>query len=303
MPLATAEGPVELHFSFSDAPLWDVAEWNTSVVVGRDVDPVSDAWAELRRSGAEYLLFSRWTGDLRIRPGEVIGRPRSPHLRIPLEMEFLEVALAVVLHPRGVPVLHGATISIDGGAVGLLATSGSGKSSLAIALLMQGCALLSDDVFAVHGSEHLIWPGHFGMRIHADTAAALLPVDSYRPLFPGYEQGKYVTNVRRWGRVSETPLPLRALYLVDAQAGMPDARITSLRGFAALRALVDAELGRFGDQAARFSRLSELARDVPVRRLSFPRDYTALPYVADLLIRDAQTLSTPSVPVRVGHHG
>src|ERR1044071_5633857 len=46
-------------------------------------------------------------------------------------------------------------------AVMLLAASGSGKSSLALALLQHGCSLLSDDVVAVHGPNHLVWPGHF----------------------------------------------------------------------------------------------------------------------------------------------
>ena len=62
---------------------------------------------------------------------------------------FSTRVVAAALHQRGLLVLHGAVIEIDGVAVALLAGSGGGKSTLTGALIRQGHRCLADDMTVV----------------------------------------------------------------------------------------------------------------------------------------------------------
>ncbi len=47
--------------------------------------------------------------------------------------------------PAGARIVHASAVALDGRAVLILGPSGSGKSSLALALMASGCTLVSDD--------------------------------------------------------------------------------------------------------------------------------------------------------------
>ena len=62
---------------------------------------------------------------------------------------FIGSPFTVLLQQRGLLTLHAAAVATEAGAVLLLGTSGSGKSSLAAALGERGYPLLADDVTGV----------------------------------------------------------------------------------------------------------------------------------------------------------
>jgi hypothetical protein len=85
------------------------------------------------------------------------------------------VACAVLLSSAGMPLLHGAAVALDGGAIGILGESGQGKSTLAAALLGAGGRLLSEDLLAFtrRGEELEVEPGYGRISLLPDSCEAL----------------------------------------------------------------------------------------------------------------------------------
>lgn len=94
--------------------------------------------------------------------------------------------LGVLAYQRGVLPLHGNTAVIDGQAIAICGRSGTGKSTLASALLLRGHRLISDDVLPivsgpdgydalVAGNHIRLWAAtltHFGQEISGLRRAA-----------------------------------------------------------------------------------------------------------------------------------
>ena len=84
---------------------------------------------------------------------------------------FLVGMWAVLLQQRGVATLHAAAVRTPAGAVLLLGRSGSGKSSLAAALVERGHALLADDVtgLMLRDGQVVALPSFASMRLWKQT--------------------------------------------------------------------------------------------------------------------------------------
>jgi hypothetical protein len=81
-----------------------------------------------------------------------------------------------VIHQRGLLALHANAFLHRGEAVLVLAHSGTGKSTLAAAMNERGCAVLADDVCAVHaapGEEPMVYPGVPQIKLWRDAAERL----------------------------------------------------------------------------------------------------------------------------------
>jgi hypothetical protein len=130
-------------------------------------------------------------------------------------------ALPFVAVMRGLEVLHASAVATGSGAVAFSGHSGSGKTSLAMAMQRQGAALLTDDVLAVEraGEELMAHPG-------APIAAVELG-EAERLRDDGVGLGE-VLAVNQRERVERTVLadaaqPLRALFFLQRapQGGEP----------------------------------------------------------------------------------
>jgi hypothetical protein len=280
-----------LNFQLNQFPVWRKDEWEAADRLYPKSENVENSFFVLRQFGETLLYRVKRVGDLRIHPEEMSGYSHNSGNYLPLEMESLEIGVGLILSGQGVPVFHAAGVEIDGEAVALVAYSGSGKSSLATTLVKRGCGFLADDIVAAHGNSYKVWPGHLQMRLHPDSAVALLEPEHYSPIYPENTNSKCFTRVHRWGRIQKEPCPLKAIYLVDSGPANQVVHIASITGYRGLQTLVHNQI-RYDDlgHKARLALFAEMLRHVSVRKISYPHDYTLLDQVADQLIADVQNL-------------
>jgi hypothetical protein len=123
--ICRATVPVTLQGAITSAPTWEMA-------------------------GESFLLRVPGLARFLIARGREIDVELEPDAREHDATGFvLGTCLGVLLHQRGVLVLHGAAVASDGRAIAICGASGAGKSTLAAALCRQGCAFAVDDVCVV----------------------------------------------------------------------------------------------------------------------------------------------------------
>lgn len=249
----------------------------------RDEDGESLSYLD-RFPEMEVLRFPG-IADFYLAPGQITGHLLDPDRPDLMELRLLGPVLSYWLERLGIPVLHAAAVRVDAGAVGFVAHSGGGKSSLAAALLQAGAPLLTDDLLPVEesGGTFLARPGYPQMRMEPDSARHFFgTADGLIPVCP--DDTKLHAPV---GTFEDTPLPLTALYLVERRPGpveilplpKPQAVIELVRhSFSPY--LVEA----VGLQPRRLDLFARLVRQVPVCRLLCPAGLEHLPRVAEAIL-------------------
>ena len=189
---------------------------------------------------------------------------------------LLGPVFAALLHQRGRVVLHASAVAVDGKAIAILGDSGAGKSTTAAAFLRHGHGFLADDVVALSpaaAGDLMIVPAFPQLKLWPDAADALGPVAGGRRVFPGVD--KCAMPVR--SSFVPRPLPLARAYVLDPG---PLASVEPLTGATGLVALMRHTYGRqvlYAHRAASlFAECADVARRVPVRRLSAPRSLDRL---------------------------
>lgn len=250
----------------------------------------SDWFTYARRpDGSDYI---RWSGlsEFEISPD---GRRIVCHLldrgsRETLNVYLLGQVLSFALVKRGIEPLHATAVMIDDEAVAFVGDCGYGKSSLGAAFYQEGCPVLTDDLLAVTErnerllaypgpgrikllpvvARHLLGTVRTGTRMNPDTAKLVIPLaGSGTALGPG-------------------PFPLRAIYVLNAPRAVARRDRITIRPLSPRRAFLALVRNTFNPVVAEHTRLARLldraawvAQKVPLKSLSFPRTWSALPAV------------------------
>lgn len=247
-----------------------------------------------------WLAVGRRGGDWRLRFGDAVDffvsdrgsvvRAAAP-ARFPddsLRHLLVDQVLPLVLCARGRLILHGSAVRSPWGGILLIAPSGGGKSTLAVALAEHGWKLMSDDYVRIRlraGSATAV-AAYAGARLWPDVLEGIAASSSEMPRVSHYSAKRRLRRDALRGRTALSS-PLRRIYLLGEAAGV-SVRAVSLRD--ALVALLsqtlrlDAAGGR--DEERRLDLLGRLCETVAVRQLSFPRVLDGLPRVKDALERD-----------------
>ncbi len=152
--------------------------------------PETEAQAEadvsIRRAGAEadgsdgFRFEVPNVARYRIVGGrEIIVDPMPGASEQAIRLYLLGSALGVLLHQRGLLVLHANAIVIDGAAVLFMGPSGAGKSTLAAWFAARGYPVLTDDICAVEvgaDGKARVLPGLNRLRL-SDEASERLAID------------------------------------------------------------------------------------------------------------------------------
>jgi len=180
------------------------------------------AWLYLRYGYREHFAEFGIGQDGREVRAHASGEITDGDLASLLEGAILGGALRLL----GNVCLHATVLTVENRAVALMGQSGAGKSSLAWALLEQGCRLLSDDFAAFSHSDNLLFvqPGRTKLRLWPDVAERVRvgsgSLERLYPLVP--ELKKLVATDPEI--IERNPTQLHAIYLLnrrDARIDMP----------------------------------------------------------------------------------
>jgi hypothetical protein len=260
--------------------------------------PSRSRWFECRSldDGATYL---RWSGlfEFLISPDArtIEYAPLEGATDESLTTYLLGQVLSFSLLSRGSEPLHATAVVIDGEAVAFLGDCGYGKSTLGAAFVARGFPILTDDVLALERRAGR-WFAHAGpprLKLFPSVARQVLARAEGSRLNTG--TSKLVLPLTR-REASRGPVPLKALYVIPGPGRRPDRiAVSALEGQRAFLAIVRAafNLIRVDRERLRsqFTAASQLARDVPLRTLRYPRRLSLLGDVCGAVIADAANLT------------
>lgn len=240
----------------------------------------------------ETYLFWGQVGKFLIRNGrEVVIEPAAEAEERVVRLPLLGAVMAVLLHQRGLLVMHATSVAVNQQAVAFVGVKGQGKSTTAAALYKQGYPLLADDVVALDLTTGLpqVIPGFPQFRLWADAVTTVFEgdLDQLPRVHPQLD--------KRACRITEgfatESLPLKRLYVL---AGGSVPAIQPLDPQTAIKQLIShSYVARFGNQllqgqraSLHFQQCMTLAKHAPVCLLERPRSLSLLPDVVQLVKKD-----------------
>jgi HPr Serine kinase C-terminal domain len=254
----------------------------------RELNRRTDGGTDFTASENDFCFRWEGIGTFSISAGSEIVVDPAPAVHDGLLREFLlGPVLAVVLQQRGLLVLHGSTVEIDGAAVVFLGGPGWGKSTLAAALHARGHGLVADDVTAVgfDADGPVVRPAYPQLRLWPDSVRAVGDDPAALPrLRPELEKRARPVAAN----LSATRLPLRQIYVLRKNGAMgakplppQDAVIELVRHTYAVGFLADDEV-----RAAHLRQCGEACAHARTRRLTTSSSLQDLSALADLVERD-----------------
>lgn len=221
--------------------------------------------------------------------------PQSPE---DVSSYLLGPVLGIILRLRGIVCLHAGAFVTPGGAIAVVGSEGSGKSTTAAALAQRGLPVLADDIVALLPSKNgfVVPPGPTSIRLWPRSVEALFgSPDALPPLTPTWEKRGLDLAAPRYA-VPSARVPLRAIYFLgEREAGSQAPRVEPMSERDALLSLVvnsyGAEILDRQQRAAEFEVFARLVKMVSLRRLISSTDITRLPAFCDTLLRDTEELA------------
>ncbi len=201
--------------------------------------------------------------------------------RSAVALDVIGIVLPFLLHREGAWCLHASAVQTASGVIAFVASPGTGKSTLALALSQHGCALVADDVVVMRPAADgiTVVPSDLPLRLRAETARVA---------------GEAVHAIDAWGKVridapaASAPLRLAAIYVLSPVAA--DAlveRVPRATRAAALALLANGKITELlGADATgdALHRCVDIAERSTVFDLAVPRDLARLHDVTDVLL-------------------
>lgn len=256
-------------------------------IAPHEPSPILCASASLNRV---HLTWGA-VGDLLIEEGRRITvLPRPDADEDALRLFILGAGLGVLLHQRGLLVLHASGVVIGDRIIGFIGSKGWGKSTTAASLHQRGHALISDELLVVRFDDRdqpLVMPGPPQMRLWSDALVSTggNPDSAIRVRT---SIDKFNVNA---ANIAVEALPFHSLYLLDIGEELIIQPMSSSESFFGV--IPHLYVGRFGTQFLQstdisriFQKLTFLLKKITVRRLSRPWDLNQLPAIAQQVEQD-----------------
>lgn len=168
----------------------------------------------IHSSSDEILFIVPLTATFKVSNGNKIEITRHHEDDVRCRIFLLGTVMTLILHQRGMLVLHGSAIDHHGQAIIFCGPRGSGKSTLSATYQKEGFPLMSDDVCAIYfdelGNPWLI-PSFPVQKLYEDASQRLgLSMDKGTPV-PNTPK-KFIYPVAHY---TSTALPLKAILFIE----------------------------------------------------------------------------------------
>lgn len=256
-------------------------------IASHEPSPILCASASLNRV---HLTWGA-VGDLLIEEGRQITVLPCPDADDDaLRLFILGAGIGILLHQRGLLVLHASGVSIHGRMVGFIGAKGWGKSTTAAFLNRRGHALISDELLVVDFDDRgqpLSIPGPPQIRLWSDALVSTGgDPDTALRVRSGVD--KFNVNAEN---IAPEALPFHSLYLLDAGEEFAIQSMTPSEAFFGV--VPHLYVCRFGTQFLQstgaicaFQQLNFLLKKITVKRLLRQWNLGQLPDIARRVEQD-----------------
>ena len=281
--------PELLPWPFGERTVPDITIRETSVPAVLD-NPVTQGESLVVSADGSVLLHIKGLVRILARGGneifvEILRHEASEGWRLFL----LGSTLGHIIHQRGLFPLHAACLKVAGRTIAIAGASGMGKSTLAMAMVQRGHALLSDDLTVIQQAglaiPHVL-PAFPRLKLWRDTLEKLAIDPGGVPRVRDGMDKFNLASSHSFG-FDPAPSPLHAVLLLNEQAALGLAAVPVLEAAAAIRDHmfrpgIGALLGK-AHQGRLFRQSVALASTVKIRRLQRPKEFAALAATIDLI--------------------
>lgn len=178
-------------------------------------------------AGERFLIRIPGVARFLLRDGRAIDfEPEAGADPADIPIFILGTVFGILLHQRGQIVLHASAVAVEGKAILFCGTSGSGKSTIAAALVQHGRPLVTDDLCALSiGSDGpvAVHPDGRQLRLWSQTIDRLALGDRRGERMRARLEKYYVES----DGVSDRALPLGAIYVLRESRQPQHAGITA----------------------------------------------------------------------------
>lgn len=200
-----------------------------------------------------------------------------------LMLGLASVITGVCLNLQGKIAIHANAIALEGLACAFVGHSGMGKSTLTAYCTKEGADFINDDVLIVDEGG-LVTPGDSRLKLYPHTGKSL---GFNAPEAIGYQKNCYDMG-QLGAKFHSAPLPLGIIYLL-AKGGEDRIYSEQLPPTQAVFNLLTHSYYAsklIEDNPSIFNTYINLVRQVPVKRLFYPRNFQLLPQVYDFLCQE-----------------
>ncbi|WP_306256560.1 HPr kinase/phosphorylase [Pararhizobium sp. IMCC21322] len=233
-------------------------------------------------------------GTFKVRYGNEIVVEQAENVADDLvAFPLLGPVLAVLLHQRGLLILHASSISIKGRGLCLLGDKGAGKSTTAASLVAAGHMLLTDDIVAIEcdaDGDFYVLAGFPQIKLAADAGARIGLADAriLAQAHPSIDKNRH----RLMSGFSDHRVKLEKLFILVRGN---EIGVTSLSDKQSLDALIRySYMSRFGTSAmagasvaVHLMQCAKIAGALKVNVLTVPDNLGRLGELVDVLERQA----------------
>ncbi|NJN13540.1 MAG: hypothetical protein HC836_48850 [Richelia sp. RM2_1_2] len=239
----------------------------------------------LKLTHEETIFFDKNIGTFLIHNGcEITAIPLHGVEDSLIRLCIIGTMFAILLYQRGLFVLHGSAVEVDGGAVLFIAPSGWGKSSITAALHARGHHIISDDVVPVSIEKNTmnVFPGFPQLKLYPEVAEILGHDQSkLHLLHPELKKGGLRVTPQEF---SQTSLPLKRIYTLAKDTTLG---IEPIQCHEAVIHLVRNSIPTRWVQlnsTSHFLQCANIAKNIPFYTLKRSNDLSSLPTLAQMVV-------------------
>jgi hypothetical protein len=211
-----------------------------------------------------------------------------------------QIVLSYLLRMEGCFVLHAAAVTVDEKSFLLIAKSGTGKSSLTLALAAAGLLVLSEETAVLQASDEGFWvqPGATRLRLWSTTLEAMAIPPEELTLVPPHKQKRYLPLSLEGQQqpagpyqYAGAPARLSCIYWIEGRDAMLTVPlIDSMKPSAGTTMLLNNRYHPFpvgpAQVAHELRSAARLAQDTPIRRVQLPDRLDRLEQTAAAILED-----------------